>query len=106
MNASATDTKTSKKRNQWPRVRNVAGRVKPWMVDARIAGKGERFFFATATEADTKADTLRIGRRNEGTEGASIPSSLRIEAMECARRLGALGATITEATEFFIKHAR
>jgi integrase len=76
------------------------------MVDARINGKGERFFYATATEADSKADILRVGRKNEGDEGASFPTALRIEATACAARLAALGATITEATAFFILHAR
>lgn len=100
------DSKTTKKRSTWPRVRHIEGRPKPWLVDARIAGKGERFFYATATEADTKADALRIGRKNEGDEGASFPTALRIEAAACAARLAALGATLTEATAFFVLHAR
>lgn len=100
------DSKTSKKRSTWPRVRYVEGRPKPWMVDARMSGKGERFFYATATDADVKADLLRIGRRNEGSDAVTIPAKLRMEATECAQRLSRLGATITEATEFFILHAR
>ncbi len=59
------------------------------MVDARLSGKGERFFFATATEADTKADQLRIGRKNEGDEGARMPATLRADAVEAERLLAA-----------------
>ncbi|HEV7868639.1 MAG TPA: hypothetical protein VGO90_13215, partial [Chthoniobacteraceae bacterium] len=100
------DSKTSKKRNQWPRVRHVPGRPRPWMVDARISGKGERFFYITATEADTKAETLRIGRKNEGTEGVSIPATLRADAVEAERQLAAVGATIMDAVRYYLAHAR
>lgn len=101
-------TKTSKRRVQWPRVRYLegSGRPKPWLCDARINGKGERYFFETATEADTKADQLRINRKNSGDDGATMPARLRIEATDCAQRLAAVGATISEATEFFLRHAR
>ena len=100
------DSKTSKKRSQWPRVRFVAGRLCPWLVDARIAGKGERYFYATATEADTKADALRIARRNEGTEGASIPATLRADAVEAERKLAAVGATLADAVAYYLAHAK
>lgn len=100
------DTKTSKKRSQWPRVRHVEGRPKPWLVDARISGKGERFFFETATEADTKAEALRIARKNGGTEAAELPSRLRAEAIDAERRLAAVGATITQAVDYYLAHAK
>ncbi|MDB6151250.1 MAG: integrase family protein, partial [Chthoniobacter sp.] len=76
------------------------------MVDARISGKGERFFYMTATEADTKAETLRIGRKNEGTEGVSIPANLRADAVEAERQLAAVGATIMDAVRYYLAHAR
>lgn len=55
-------TKTASKRDKWPKVRLVSHKsgTPAWLVDARISGKGERFLFATATEADTKAELLRI----------------------------------------------
>src|SRR4051812_44125214 len=103
-----TESKLTKKRNQWPRVRCFEGRPKPWMVDARFGAsgsQGERFFFHTATEADTKADALRIARKNGGTEATSIPARLREEALDAERRLAALGASITQAVDYFIAHS-
>ena len=76
------------------------------MVDGRILGKGERFFFATAIEADMKAETLRISRRNEGTEGASISSSLRADAVDAERELAAVGASIKDAVRYYLAHAK
>lgn len=69
-------------------------------------GKGERFFYASATEADTKADVLRIGRKNEGTEGASIPASLRADAVEAERQLATVGASIMDAVRYYLAHAK
>ena len=96
---SKPNTKTTKKRSQWPRVRLLSGsgRPKPWLVDARINGQGERFFYATAIEADTKADMLRVGRKNEGDEGATMPAKLRADAVDAERRLAAVGATLADA---------
>jgi integrase len=77
-----------------------------WLVDARIAGKGERFFFPTATEADTKADLLRVERKNTGDEGARMSARLRADAMEAERELAAVGATIRDAVKYFLANAR
>ncbi|MHA3774764.1 tyrosine-type recombinase/integrase [Verrucomicrobiota bacterium sgz303538] len=76
------------------------------MVDTRIAGKGERLYFKTKIEADIKAEQLRTKRQNEGTSGVQIPDRLRVEALECDQRLKAVGATLREATEFFLKHVK
>jgi integrase len=100
------DTKTSKKRSTWPRVRHIEGRAHPWMVDARMSGKGERFFFASATEADTKADALRIARKNTGSESVTIPAKLRADAMDAERQLAAVGATLADAVAYFLANAK
>jgi len=76
------------------------------MVDARINGAGERFFFDTAGEADTKADQLRIDRKNTGNEGATISSKLRVEALEAEQLLSAVGATLTDAARYYLAHAK
>ena len=100
------DSKTTKKRSTWPRVRYIEGRPKPWLVDARIAGKGERFFYATANEADTKADALRIARKNTGSESVTIPAKLREDALDAERQLATVGATLAEAVAYFLAHAK
>lgn len=103
---ASTDTKTAKKRAEWPRVRHIEGRQRPWMVDCRINGKGERFFFETAAEADTKADLKRLEKQQSGKEGVMLSEALRLAAMDAEKRLRSVGATITEAVDFFLAHAR
>jgi integrase len=109
MRTKARARSLAKQRKPWPQVRRIkyktGGRI-AWMVDGRTNGKGERLFFDTKLEADAKADALRIERRNNGTTALAIPAKLRIEAAECAERLKRVGASLTEATDFFILHAR
>ncbi len=74
------------------------------MVDARINGKGERLFFKSRTDADTKADQLKVARKNEGHAAFSIPERLRIEASKCAELLSPFGKTLTDAVEHYLPH--
>lgn len=108
MNAHTQPVKPSQRRRSWPQVRRFqykGGRV-TWMVDARTNGKGERLFFRSKLEADAKADALRIERNNNGTASIAIPAKLRIEAADCAARLEAVGSSLSEATDYFLRHAR
>lgn len=102
--APKIDSRKAKLRAQWPRVTFVAGRVKPWQVDCRIRKVGERFFFATATEADAKAEQQRIARKNQGTEAAAMPSRLRSDALEAERQLAPYGKTINDAVAHYLAH--
>ena len=77
-----------------------------FLVDARIQGKGERFFFDVKSHAETKAEGLRVKRQNEGKAGVSIPERLRIEALTCHEKLAAVGATLSVATDFFLRNAK
>jgi len=98
-----------KERKPWPAIREVAHKsgAVAWMVDARLRGKGERHFFKTKGEAVTKAEHLRITVKNEGTSGlVELPSRLRAEALDCSGRLAEVGATITDATDYYLSHAR
>ena len=97
-----------KSRTQWPRIKEARHKngAKAWMVDTRIGGRGERLFFKTKVEAETRAEQLRITRKNEGTGGIAIPEKLRVDALECARLLDPLGVSLREAVDYFIAHAR
>lgn len=95
-----------KKRERWPRVRKIDGRKKPWLVDARVNGVGERFFFETAVEADTKADALRIARENGGNEAVELSSRLRSDAIEAEKLLAGTGAGILDAVRFYLTHSK
>lgn len=103
-----TAHKSASKKAAWPKIRkriNTAGTVS-WCVDPGLAlGKRQRFFFLTKTEAETKADMLRVVRANQGTAGLSISDDLRVEAARCQKRLAAVSASLTDATEYFLRHA-
>lgn len=105
---STQNSSTKARRNLWPRISKTEHKngTVAWMVDARIAGKGERLFFASKREAKTKADQLRTARKNHGAEAIGMPERVRLEAAECLRRLAAVGATLTEATDYYIRHAK
>lgn len=96
------------KAQKWPRIRSVTHKngAKAWMVDARKAGKGDRFFFKTKGEADTKAEQLRSTLKNQGAAGLAISDRLRVEAVELSARLAGVGATLTDAVEYFLAHAK
>jgi integrase len=97
-----------KRKQPWPKVREVRHKngTKAWLVDARIDGKGERFFFKAKGEADTKADQLRIQRRNEGTSALTMPAADRIDAESALAILAPHGRTLREAAEFFVRHLK
>jgi len=71
-------------------------------------GRSRRFFPFTPEgkrEAETFLQIAKIKLENEGTAAFSISERLRIEAVNCQRRLEPAGATLTAAVEFFLKHA-
>ena len=99
--------KRRRKEDQWPKIREVVkNERRMFLVDARIQGKGERFFFDTKVHAETKADALRVKRVNEGKAGVNIPERLRVEALVCQEKLTAVGATLSVATEFYLRKTR
>ena len=96
------------RKQSWPKIRP---RGKSFVVDTRIMVdgvivSGERSTFKTKGEAETYAQQARVKRDNDGKTGLAIPEKLRIEALECAALLEPLGASLREATAYFIKHAR
>jgi len=97
---------TSEQRQAWPKIRAVQHRNgrKAWLVDARIKGAGERLFFRSKVEAETKALQFRIARKNEGSAAFSIPEDLRIEALKCAERLRPFGKTLTDAVDYYLPY--
>ena len=95
-------------KSQWPRIRLARHRSggQAWLVDARIQGKGERYFFKTKIEAETKAGLLRTQRKNEGVGGVNIPEKLRVEALECAELLKPFGKRLRDAVQFYLPHLK
>jgi integrase len=72
-------------------------------------GRSRRFFARTPEgkrEAETFLQLIMTKRENEGMEAFSIPPELRIETLKCQRLLEPARATLTDAMEFFLKHAK
>jgi integrase len=79
----------------WPKIKAVMKNGKPMvMVDARIAGKGERRFFPTKHEAEGWAQLQRVRRKNEG--GRSFDD----------RELSVYGLSVADAIKFTLEHYR
>jgi integrase len=63
-------------------------------------------FFATKKEAEQELARLKIKQRREGENALHVSDSLRIMALECSEDLKPLGATLRDATDFYVKHLR
>ena len=106
----STSAEKEEKKKAWPKIREVRHKngAKAWLVDGRVMqdGKatGERFFFKTKTEADTKASQLRTTRKNEGASSVGITSATRGDAEAALAILAPRGKTLKEAAEFYTRH--
>jgi len=82
-------------KKSWPRISKTENHGNPaFLVDSRIAGKGERRFFPSRNEAEAFAQVCRIRRQNEG---ASVFDD---------RELATYGWTVQQAIRFSIEHLR
>jgi integrase len=73
------------------------------------SGRKRRFFKCTPEgrrEAETFLQIARTQQENEGAAALSIPETLRIEATKCQRLLEPVNGTLTEAVQFFLRHAK
>jgi integrase len=79
----------------WPKIKAVLKNGKPMvLVDARMAGKGERRFFSTKREAEGWAQIQRVRRQNEG--GRAFDD----------KELAVYGLTIADAIRFTVDYYR
>jgi integrase len=80
------------------------------VVVPKLGGGRTRRFFKFSPEGKREAETFlqisKTRKENEGTAALSIPERLRIEAVECQRLLEPVGTTLTDAVQFFLKHAK
>jgi integrase len=75
-----------------------------------LGGGRTRRFFKFKPEGKREAETFlqisKIQLENEGTAALSIPETLRIETVKCERLLKSVNSTLTDAVQFFLKHAK
>jgi integrase len=86
-------------------------RIKPYkhphlkfVVRSNLSGKWQRKFFQTKTEAQTYVRLKEVELLNQGKEGATFPSSLRVMAQHGAEKLRPFGKTISDAVDFYFNH--
>ena len=76
-----------------------------WKVTVPEHGGGrKRRFFKEESDADTFIEQQSVQIANYGTAALSISDKLRVEAVACAERLKEQGATLSQATEFYLAH--
>ncbi|HPA19080.1 MAG TPA: tyrosine-type recombinase/integrase [Verrucomicrobiae bacterium] len=69
-----------------------------------LNGKRVRRFFATEEEANTFIQQQTTKRENLGARALAIPHELHVEAIDCTDKLKPWGQSLTDATEFYIRH--
>src|SRR5690242_9351690 len=72
-------------------------------------GRRRRFFPHTPDgkrEAKTVRQVLKTQLENEGIAAVSVPEELRTEAVKCQRLLEPVGSSLTEAVQYYLKHAK
>lgn len=75
-----------------------------FVVRSKLSGKWQRKFFTTKGEAQTYVQLKETELLNQGKEGATFSSALRVMAQRESDRLASFGKTITDATDFYIRH--
>jgi integrase len=63
-----------------------------------------RYFYKTLAEAKTKADQLRIARKNEGVSAVALPASHRADFEQAAALLYPQGVSLLQAAKFYLDH--
>ena len=65
-----------------------------------------RRYFKTECLAEDFAARMRHQKRLQGIEAIRMSTKLRVEASECSEKLKRVGASLTEATNFFLARAK
>jgi integrase len=75
-----------------------------FLVRSNVTGKRQRRFFETEAEAKTYAAQKEIELLNQGKEGMTFSTALRVMAQQAAEQLKPFGKTIDDAAQFYLKH--
>jgi integrase len=88
------------------RIRPYAHPRLKFVVASHLAGRRERRFFETKREAETYVELKSVELLNQGVEGATFSSELRVLARRAATLLEPFGKTVLDAAEFYAQHLR
>jgi integrase len=75
-----------------------------FVVRDKLTGKWRRKFFTTESEAKTYVHLKNIELLNEGRDGVTFSSGLRVMAQHGADKLKPFGKTLSDAVDFYVKH--
>ena len=67
-------------------------------------GKRCQRIFRTRKEAESLLQLLQRERRHHGLSATEMPIRLRVEAHQCLKKLEKHGASLTQATDFYLAH--
>ena len=70
----------------------------------QVGGGRKRRTFKNKRDAEIFLEQSAVQQENFGTAALTISEKLRIEAVACAEKLQKHGVTISEATDFYLKH--
>jgi len=106
--------RTGRKKQNWPALyptKNKAGIAVGYTVDLglqKVPGSDKprrvRFFYKTLKEAETKADQVRIARKNEGLSALTLPTLNRVDYERAIELLAPHGVSLLQSAEFYVKH--
>ena len=98
--------KTAKLSKKKVRIKGKDGKKQTFwkVISPKLGGGSNRRFFKDETEADTHLELQQIQLANFGTAALSISEKLRVEAISCEEKLKAQGATLSQATDFYLAH--
>ena len=74
------------------------------MFACMVNGNRTRETFKTREEAETRAEQIRIAKRNEGTAAFSLSPDQRAEASKCFADLHPHDVSLTEVVNHYIDH--
>ena len=98
--------KTAKLSKKKVRIKGKDGKKQTFwkVISPKLGGGSNRRFFKEESEADTHLELQQIQLANFGTAALSISEKLRVEAISCEEKLKAQGATLSQATDFYLAH--
>ena len=75
-----------------------------FVVSSHLEGRRQRKFFETKSEAETYVELKEVELHNQGVEGATFSTELRVLAQRAATILKPFGKTVLDAAKFYAQH--
>lgn len=75
-----------------------------FVVSSHLEGRRQRKFFETKREAETYVELKEVELHNQGVEGVTFSTELRVLAQRAATILNPFGKTVLDAAKFYAQH--